>query len=84
MVVIVALKNEEDPLKMATLQWSELSPIIHNQKGVYRYYRVEIFISYPVSTRNSNISPRLPYQPEGDTEVEARVDTGYDMKADIS
>ena len=32
---------------------------------LYRDYYMAIFISYPVSTRDSHISPRLPYQPEG-------------------
>ena len=31
---------------------------------------MSVYISYPVSTRDSHISPRLPYQPE--TPVSAR------------
>ena len=43
------------------------------------------FISYPVSTQDSHISPRLPYHSEGQRLIrESRVDTGYDIKIVIS
>ena len=61
---------------------------------------MSVYISYPVSTRDSHISPRLPYQPETPVSArgpkargliresravrESRVDTVYDMKTDIS
>ena len=41
---------------------------------IYRDYYMSVFISYPVSTGDSHISPRLPYQPDG-----PRADTGVDL-----